>query len=211
MEALEFYLKRDKSASQERLLLPHLPLQFDSPTSSNRPQVESYITEQFQSTYQATVNTFLPYLLSTRNEERLLAVMGFQPAEEVDSLFLEQYLESSSIESILSNKLNQIISRNTIVEVGNLTSSRRGKSQILFILTIAILHHAGFEWVTFTATKQVKQLLNKLKLVTIELADADPTCLTDKGESFNIIGYPDLVLKDRIIDFKTTSRKPSMT
>jgi hypothetical protein len=32
---------------------------------------------------------------------------------------------------------------------------------------------------------------------------------TDKGESFNIIGYPDLVLKDRIIDFKTTSRKPS--
>ena len=46
------------------------------------------------------------------------------------------------------------------------------------------MHHAGFEWVTFTATKQVKQLLNKLKLVTIELADADPTCLTDKGESW---------------------------
>ena len=32
---------------------------------------------------------------------------------------------------------------------------------------------------------------------------------TEKGDEFNIIGYPDLVLKDKIIDFKTTARKPS--
>ena len=30
---------------------------------------------------------------------------------------------------------------------------------------------------------------------------------TDKGEKLKIIGYPDLILTDRVVDFKTTSRK----
>ncbi len=188
MEALHFHFEKDRGSfsptSQERLLLPHLPLQFDKPSSSNRLEIERYITEQFFASYQAKVNTFLPYLLSTSANEKLTAVMGFQPAGEEAPLFLEQYLDSSSIESTISTKLNRIISRDSIVEVGNLTSSRKGTSQILFILTIAILHHAGFEWVTFTATKQVQKLLNKLQLVTIELAEADPSYLTDKGESW---------------------------
>ena len=31
---------------------------------------------------------------------------------------------------------------------------------------------------------------------------------TDEGEEFSIIGYPDLILTSRIIDFKTSGRKP---
>jgi CRISPR/Cas system-associated exonuclease Cas4 (RecB family) len=37
----------------------------------------------------------------------------------------------------------------------------------------------------------------------------DYNLFTDKGEDFKIIGYPDLILKDRIVDFKTANRKPS--
>ena len=87
MEALQFHLEQDKdlSSSFERLLLPHLPLQFDVLSSPNRHEVENYIADQFYRSYQAKIKTFLPYLLSTATDGRLLAVMGFQPAGEVKS------------------------------------------------------------------------------------------------------------------------------
>jgi len=109
--------------------------------------------------------------------------MGFQAAVTVEPLFLEQYL-SSSIEDEISHATQQTVARNVIAEVGNLTSVHRGTSQLLFILTIAILHEAGFEWSVFTATKQVQQLLAKLNLVTITLCEANPDVLIDKQQSW---------------------------
>ena len=184
MEALKLErINRIKVAHFERLLLPHMPIQLHDSSSAERNNVEQYITDQFYASYQANVNSFLPYLLSSSTtDDNLSAVIGFQPATN-KPLFLEQYLESN-IESILSHKLGQNIARNKIVETGNLTSSRPGASQMLFILVAAILHQAGFEWVVFTATKQVKQLLEKLDLDVMAIGDANPEYLADKGQSW---------------------------
>ena len=188
MEAIQSQLQLDRkdrfaSARAERLLLPHLPIEFTDIDSPERTEVEQYIADCFHKNYQAKVTHFLPYIISSRTSNKLTAAVGFQPATDTQPLFLEQYLEMA-IESELSSLVNRTIERNQIIEIGNLTSSRKGTSQILFVLNVAISHQAGFEWGVFTATKQVLTLLTKLNLNTIEIAEANPDCLADNGESW---------------------------
>lgn len=175
--------RQQRNLSRERLLLPLLPIQLDGPSSASRNSIERYISERFNVSYQANVTKFLPYLLSTQINDTLSAAVGFQSATSNTPLFLEHYLDHA-IENVMAELTTQTIARNKIVEIGNLTSSRRGSSQMLFILITAILQQAGFEWVVFTATKHVQQILSKLALDTIELCDADPLRLSDRGDSW---------------------------
>jgi len=167
----------------ERLLLPHMPIQFDHGSSVTKQDVEQFVADRFKHHYQAEITHFLPYLLSTKKDDAFTAAMGFQPAGTINPLFLEQYL-TSPIEDEVSRLTKQEIDRSKIAEVGNLTSVHRGTSQLLFILSIAILHEAGFEWSVFTATKQVQQLLARLNLVTIKVCEADPIKLQDQQQSW---------------------------
>lgn len=175
--------KNARVARADRLLLPHMPIQFDHAKSLSKKDVEVFIADRFRHHYQAEITHFLPYLISTKTNQSLTAAMGFQPAGSVNPLFLEQYL-TTSIEAEISRLTNQIVDRNKIAEVGNLTSVHRGTSQLLFVLTIAILHEAGFEWSVFTATKQVQHLLARLNLVTIMVCEANPDKLIDGKQSW---------------------------
>jgi len=200
MEARQLQRKNKRAiARAERLLLPQMAIQFDTPSSPRRDTVEQYIAQCFQTSYQAEVNSFLPYLLSTPTEDKFTAALGFQPADADNALFLEQYLDDN-IESVLSSVLKQTIPRNKIVEIGNLTSSRRGSSQLLFVIVAAILEKAAYEWVTFTATEQVKQLLEKLALDITDIAEASPNRLADKGESWG--SYYNTIPKIRTTNLK---------
>lgn len=175
--------RKQRNLTRERLLLPLLPIHLDGPESSDRSEIESYVSERFNVSYQAKISHFLPYFLSSRASGSLSSAVGFQPAANNKSLFLETYLDEA-IEDVITNIVMQPIARNKIVEIGNLTSSRKGSSQMLFILIAAILKQAGFEWVVFTATKHVQQILTKLDLQTIELCEADPQRLSDRGDSW---------------------------
>jgi hypothetical protein len=186
VRSIKLNLRKENNRSKvrsERLLLAHMPIQFDHVNSDNKNDVEQFIADRFKHHYQAEITHFLPYLLSTKKDDSFTAAMGFQPAGTVSPLFLEQYL-ISSIEDEISRVTKQSVERSKIAEVGNLTSVHRGTSQLLFILSIAILHEAGFEWSVFTATKQVQKLLARLGLVTIKLCEADPMELIDKLQSW---------------------------
>lgn len=175
--------KNTRATRADRLLLPHMPIHFDHATSPSKHIVDVFIANRFRHHYQAEITHFLPYLISTKTDETLTSAMGFQPASLVKPLFLEQYL-NTSIEAEISRLTNQATDRNKIAEVGNLTSVHRGTSQLLFVLTIAILHEAGFEWSVFTATKQVHHLLARLNLVTMTVCEANPDKLIDGKQSW---------------------------
>ena len=167
MEALQFHTGiRVAQQRKERLLLTHMPIRFDAAPSVEKNEVDNYVKQRFAEVYNAAVDTFEPYILSTSNDKGISATIGFQPAATKKPLFLESYL-TSTIEETLAVILKQDVKRQQIVEVGNLSSSDNGgTSRILFILSVAILHQAGFKWVTFTATNQVQRLLVKLNLTT---------------------------------------------
>jgi hypothetical protein len=185
MEALQIQTGiRVAPLRKERLLLTHMPIRFDAAPSVEKAEVDEYVKQRFAKVYGATVNTFEPYILSTSNDKGISATIGFQPAATKKPLFLENYL-TSTVEEALSIALKQNIKRQQIVEVGNLSSSDKGgASRILFILSVAILHRAGFKWVTFTATNQVQRLLGKLDLTTVSICEADPAKLAERGESW---------------------------
>lgn len=185
MEALQFQAEvHVEPERKERLLTSHMPIRFDTESSAEKVEVNNHVQKCFAEAYDATVEIFEPYILSTYNDNGILATIGFQPAASKKPLFLESYL-STTIEKSLATILNQPIERRQIVEVGNLSSTHKGSaSRILFILSVAILHKAGFKWVTFTATKQVQRLLVKLNLVTTPVCEADPLKLADQGKSW---------------------------
>jgi thermostable hemolysin len=172
-----------KQLNEERLLLPNLPLSLVAQSSPHRVELEQYIKEHFYTYYQAQIDSFLPYLLATHSEEQISSALGFHPAKVSEQLFLEQYLDVD-IQSTLCQLFNQAVSRDDVVEIGSLTSTKKGSSHILFILTAAVLYEAGFKWVVFTATKQVETLLAKLGLKPIDVCGADPERLSDHGNSW---------------------------
>jgi len=83
--------KNTRAARADRLLLPHMPIQFDYDFSPRKHVVEGFVADRFRHHYQAEITHFLPYLISTKTNETLTAAMGFQPAGSVNPLFLEQY------------------------------------------------------------------------------------------------------------------------
>jgi len=176
-------LRTAEQLKNERLLLPNLPLSLVAKQSHQRTHVEQYIAEHFYSYYQAQVNSFLPYILATHYENQISSALGFHPAHKGERLFLEQYLDGD-IQSTLGQLFHRSVAREDVVEIGNLTSSKKGSSHILFILTAAILYEAGFKWVVFTATKQVETLLTKLGLTPVCVCEADPARLSDHGRSW---------------------------
>ncbi|MAF83804.1 MAG: thermostable hemolysin [Gammaproteobacteria bacterium] len=140
-----------------------------------RPELETYISQQFAGAYGATITEFLPTLSSMQCQGNISAVGGIRTAH-YDDLFVEQYLDKP-IEQILSRLLPADVSRSEIIEIGNLSATHRGATLLFFIVQIAMLHEAGFKQAVFTATEQVEKIISKLNFATLSLAPADPARL----------------------------------
>ncbi len=159
-----------------RRIFQHLPFIRDVNVSlfdrhdTERREIENYIHTKFHNRYAANIYNYLPNLLTLSYREKLCAAVGIRPAES-GALFLEQYL-SHSIEQEIGNQLKTEIKRDNIVEIGNLVSTWRGSSQLLFLCLTHLLFNANREWVVFTATGEVNKLLGKLKFSAIHIADA---------------------------------------
>ena len=145
--------------------------------------MEQFVSTCFRGAFEADVHSHLPYFLSAYSSTALVSTLGFQPVPQDRPVFLEQYLDCA-VEHAIFLETNSAVSRQKVVEIGSLSSARKGFSELIFILIAAILYKAGYEWVVFTATQQVQQLVDKLQLTTYELCNADPMRLEDKGRSW---------------------------
>lgn len=170
----------------QRLLLPHLTIDLVSKDSPERLGVEQFIARHFYKSHKAEVDTFLPYVLTSRTKKNITSTVGFRMGSGSEAFFLEQYLDNN-LETTLGDLLGKSIARSTLAEIGNLTSSYPGASQMLFVLIVTILHQAGFEWALFTVTPQVQKMVDDLGIVSHEICEANPDCLDDGGESWG--GY----------------------
>ncbi len=136
--------------------------------------VKQFIRDQFYKKYQAEINNFMPNLVSILNHKgQLKAAVGYRNAK-LGPLFLEQYL-SSPIETLLSTKSGQAVSRDQIVEVGNLACVTAGYARIAIIKLTQLLHNANYQWVVFTLTQELLNSFKKLNLTPqfLEIADQE--------------------------------------
>lgn len=168
--------------------MPHLPhiriprFGLQLPGSRERAAVEAYIHAHFSAVHHAEVSHFLHNIISLRCGGMYSAAVGLALAS-TGQLFAEQYLDAP-VEQVISDKLGLHIARDQIVEIGNLVSTWKGSSLLLFIVIGEVLERLGYHYVMFTGTRDVKTLLARLHYSPVVLADADPSVLPDGGASW---------------------------
>lgn len=159
-----------------RLLSPAPAFDAHLPGDPERARVERYVAERFYAAHGARVHDFMPALLTMGCNGRITAATGLRSAAS-QPLFLEQYLDGP-VEAAVSAVAQAAVPREKMAEIGNLVASEGGSSYLLFLVLTAILDRAGFDWVVFTATPQVRKVLAVLGLETQVLCEADPARLT---------------------------------
>lgn len=138
----------------------------------HRAAVEGFIAQVYRARYGAELASFLPHLLAWRDRAGALqAAVGLRSGGE-GRLFVEQYLDRPA-EDAIAAIAGRAIDRQRLVEVGNFAALSAGDARESIVHLTRWLHAAGFRWVLFAATRQLRNTFDRLHLATVALADAD--------------------------------------
>lgn len=158
-----------------RMMLPMPTFRWHEKNAPDRVRIESYIQDKFRKEYEADVSTFAPLLLSMQCKKDLNAAIGLRPAKD-SSLFIEQYLDAP-VEKHIQVADGEVVKREEIIELSNLVATRRGSSQLLFVIVGSILYEAGYRWLVFNATDKVERITRKFPFPMQVICAADSKCL----------------------------------
>jgi hypothetical protein len=153
------------------------------PDHPDRVGLQRFIAERYAANYGARIGHYAELLVGLRDVEGAWAAgLGYTLAGR-DRLFVEQYLDQP-VEDAISSKLDVLVGRDQIVEVGNLAASGAGAARRLIVHMTGLLHELGRTWVVFTSTRALLNSFTRLKIATVAVARADPSRLPDGGESW---------------------------
>lgn len=148
-----------------------------------RAELEQFVKQAFASRHSARVCTFMPTLLSLRNDQgNICSVAGFRSAAD-HPLFLERYLDEP-IERAISAATQRDVSRSHIVEVGNLAGMNCRSAMRLVLALPRLLLERGQRWIVFTATDTVRELLTNYHAPLIDLAPAVASRVQGLGDDW---------------------------
>lgn len=140
--------------------------------SPQREETERFIRATFRKRYGAEVTAFAPNLMVIRRDENIVAAAGWRCAAD-EPLFLETYLDAP-VETAVARLAGHPVERRRIVEVGNLAAGRAGGSIDVILALARHLDNLGYEWVVFTATRELIGIFRKVGLAPLALAPANP-------------------------------------
>lgn len=147
-----------------------------------RGAAERYVRERFAQMHGAQVDHFLPCLVSLGRGGTFCSAVGLAAAAR-GPLFAERYLHAP-IEQLIAAATGETVARHQVLEIGNLVSSWKGSSLLLFVFLSELIDRLGHRFVLFTATRDVDRLLARLGYAPVVLAEADPACLPDGGRQW---------------------------
>lgn len=155
--------------------------------SAARAELEGYIHDLFAHGYGAEIKHFLPQLMSLRDGQgELLAALGMRCGNS-GPLFLEHYLDApveERLAAVAGVAAPYTVQRDSIVEIGNLASSRSGAARWLFLALAAYLHGRGAQWAIFTVAPFLKNTFIKLGFNLHILAKADKRRLGEEARDW---------------------------
>lgn len=165
--------------SLQRHLIPAPLFELLDCQSNARAAAEGFIAERFRRHHQAVISEFLPTLVTLRRNSHLCAALGLRPAGG-NGLFLEHYLQHSlgiQAEQAIATLIQSPLSRTGIIEIGNLVADRNGASSLLFLIVLAVVQRAGYQWVMFTGTPQLQRGILKMGFAIQPICPASPEAL----------------------------------
>ncbi len=153
----------------------HIGLSIDQ--DEGRLEAERFVQEIFYRLHNAQVTQFMPILMDLRNDAgKLLGVLGLREAVGA-GLFLERYLDQP-VEQALSIALNETVSRDDIVEVGNLAVASSGGGRWLITALTSFLYAMQRGWVVFTCGPTLRNSFRRLGIHLLDLGAADQARLS---------------------------------
>lgn len=135
-----------------------------------------FVNNRFTQQYGARLHQYMPWLMTMHCMTGLSGVVGLRPGVidgQQEPLYLEHYLDAP-VEAVISASTACDVDRGGIVEIGNLVANQRGASQLVFLLLTTTLLDAGYEWIVFTATRTLRNTLDRLGFPYQEMTAADP-------------------------------------
>jgi len=137
----------------------------------DRVDIERFIAQVYRARHGAELTAFLPHLLTWRNAAGgVQAAVGMRCGSE-GRLFVEQYLDVPA-EVAIATATGRNVARDRLVEVGNFGAQSAGDTRELILHLTHALHAAGFRWVVFTATRQLRNAFERMHMFPIALAEA---------------------------------------
>lgn len=148
-----------------------------------REEIEGFVRDVFVAKHGARVCSFMPTLLAMRNHVgAVCSVAGFRCAAG-QGLFLERYLDFP-IEEMITSAVREPVSREQIVEVGNLAGANCRSAMRLVLELPRILLDRGHRWMVFTATDTLRQLLASYHAPLLDLASASAARAQSTGDEW---------------------------
>lgn len=136
-----------------------------------REELEKFVRDAFASRHGARVCSFMPTLLAMRNDTGdICSVAGFRSAAD-QGLFLERYLDQP-IERAITSSAGRQVNRSAIVEVGNLAGVNCRAAMRLVLDLPRMLLDRGHQWIVFTATDTLREVLSSYRAPLLDLASA---------------------------------------
>lgn len=150
-----------------------------------RVRLEDFIGRVYKQYYNAEIEHFYPNLISIETEqedgvnrdESIKAVAGVRCANN-EPLFSEYYL-TNSLENELERVYHKPISRQVVVEVGNLAPKSVGQMRWLITTLTGFLYSAGYEYIVFTLVPGIANAFKRMNIPLELLAEARHECLPE--------------------------------
>jgi hypothetical protein len=162
---------------------------------ARRASLEAFIGARFEKAYGARVAHYCPRLVGIEAARGAWCAAAGYAAARDGPLYLEHYLDEP-VEGAIGRRLRRSLARDGIVEVGNLAATSPGAARLVIRLMRAHLHRAGFAWVAFTATRELRNTFARLGLPLQSLARADPARVPGHGA-----GWGDYYAHDPVVVF----------
>ena len=139
--------------------LPFLRFSLQSVGGLQRQAAERYIGARFAARHSARIAHFLPHLITLGRADNYCAAVGFATATS-GPLFAETYL-NAPVKRLIAQATGENVARGDILEIGNLASTWKGSSLLLFVFLAEVIARLGQRWVLFAATREVEVLLDR--------------------------------------------------
>lgn len=150
--------------------------------SPRRAEAEAFIRAVFAARHGARVQSFTPDLMLLEQGRHPCAAAGWRGAAG-GPLFLEAYLDQPA-QTLISRLAGLEVPRHKVVEVGHLAARHPGAGSRMIHILAPHLDRLGYEWVIFTATRELIGILTRLGLPPLALAVADPARLGDAAQDW---------------------------
>jgi hypothetical protein len=150
---------------------------------ARRAEAEAFVRRRFLRSHGAHISTFMPTLLLLNDPGgAIAAVSGFRTAAH-EPLFLERYLRVP-IEQAISSRLGAPVQRSEILEVGNFAARDSRCARTLMSFMPAFFLERFAQWIVFTATTSIRDILSTLGGHCLEVGTADGACVAGGADEW---------------------------